>query len=84
MVEKIGLLERNDTHEVSFIVKKNFVNTKENRDEQYFIGKILFKALLKNLSVNYCINNISIIKNLMFLFSDKHIYNPLKNLIIQE
>ena len=62
MVEKIGLLERNDTHEVSFIVKKNFVNKKENRDEYYFKVKILFKTLLKNLSANYYINNISIIK----------------------
>ena len=58
MDEKTGLFERSDTDEVSYIIKKNIVNTEENRNKYYFIGKVLAKALLENLTVNCCFNNI--------------------------
>ena len=88
MDEKVGLFERSDTDEVSYIIKKNIADTKENRDKYYFIGRVLAKALLENLTVNCCFNKI--IYQLILgekiefndlIFIDKPLYNSLKNLI---
>ena len=88
MDEKTGLFERSDTDEVSYIIKKNIVNTEENRNKYYFIGKVLAKALLENLTVNCCFNKV--IYQLILgekiefndlIFIDKPLYNSLKDLI---
>ena len=88
MDEKTGLFERSDTEEVSYIIKKNIKDSKENRNKYFFIGKVLAKALLENLTVNCCFNKVVYqlilgekieFKDLIFI--DKPLYNSLKNLI---
>ena len=88
MDEKTGLFERSETDEVSYIIKQNILDTKENRDKYYFIGKVLAKALLENLTVNCCFNKVIYqlilgekIKFEDLIFIDKPLYNSLKNLI---
>ena len=60
----------------------------ENLDKYYFIGRILAKALLENLTVNCCFNKV--IYQLILgekiefndlIFIDKPLYNSLKNLM---
>ena len=88
MDPKAGLFERSDTDEVSYIIKKNITNSKENLDKYFFIGRVLAKALLENLTVNCCFNKVIYqlilgekieFKDLIFI--DKPLYNSLKNLI---
>ena len=84
---KTGLFERSDTDEVSYIIKKNISKSEENLNKYFFIGKILAKALLENLTVNCCFNKVIYqliledkieFKDLIFI--DKPLYNSLKNL----
>ena len=88
MDPKTGLFERSDTDEVSYIIKQNISNTKEYLDKYYFIGKVLAKALLENLTVNCCFNKVIYqlilgekieFKDLIII--DRPLYNSLKNLI---
>ena len=88
MDPKTGLFERSDTDEVSYIIKQNISNTKENRDKYYFIGRVLAKALLENLTVNCCFNKVIYqlilgekIEYKDLIFIDRPLYNSLKNLI---
>jgi E3 ubiquitin-protein ligase HUWE1 len=85
---KTGLFERSDTDEVSYIISHNSSKNKENLDKYYFIGRILAKALLENLTVNCCFNKV--IYQLILgekiefndlIFIDKPLYNSLKNLM---
>ena len=85
---KTGLFERSDTDEVSYIISHNISKNKENLDKYYFIGRILAKALLENLTVNCCFNKVIYqlilrekieFKDLIFI--DKPLYNSLKNLM---
>ena len=88
MDPKTGLFERSDTDEVSYIIKQNISNTKENRDKYYFIGRVLAKALLENLTVNCCFNKMIYqlilgekieLNDLVFI--DRPLYNSLKHLV---
>ena len=85
---KTGLFERSDTDEISFIINHNTSKNKENLNKYYFIGRVLAKALLENLTVNCCFNKI--IYQLILgektefedlIFIDKPLYNSLKNLM---
>ena len=85
--EETGLFERSDTEEIGYIVKKNLVPSKENLNKFYFIGKVLAKALLENLTVNCCLNKaiyqLILKENIKFedlIFIDKPLYNSLINL----
>ena len=87
MDEKTGLFERSDTDEISYIIKRNIRNDKETLDKYYFIGKVLAKALLENLTVNCCLNKaiyqLILKENIKFedlIFIDKPLYNSLINL----
>ena len=87
MDEKLGLFERSDTDEISYIIKRNIRNDKEILDKYYFIGKVLAKALLENLTVNCCLNKaiyqLILKENIKFedfIFIDKPLYNSLNNL----
>ena len=87
MDEKSGLFERSDTDEISYIIKKNIKKDKETLDKYYFIGKILAKALLENLTVNCCLNKaiyqLILKEKIKFedlIFIDKPLYNSLNNL----
>ena len=86
--EKTGLFERSDTDEVSYIIKKNVKKNEENLNKYFFVGKVLAKALLENLTVNCCFNKVIYqlilgekinFKDLIFI--DKPLYNSLKNLL---
>lgn len=86
MDEKTGLFERSDTDEISYIIKRNIRNDKETLDKYYFIGKVLAKALLENLTVNCCLNKaiyqLILKENIKFedlIFIDKPLYNSLIN-----
>ena len=86
--EKTGLFERSDTDEFSYLIKRNIRTDRETLDKYYFIGKVLAKALLENLTVNCCLNKVIyqlILKEKIkfedLLFIDKPLYNSLKNLI---
>ena len=85
---KTGLFELSDTEEVSYIVKKNITNEQKNLDKYFFIGKVLAKALMENLTVNCCFNKVIYqlilgekIEYKDLIFIDKQLYNSLKNLI---
>ncbi len=86
--EETGLFERSDTEEIGYIVKKNLVPSKENLNKFYFIGKVLAKALLENLTVNCCFNKMVYqlilgekieLNDLVFI--DKPLYNSMKHLV---
>ena len=87
-----NLFERGDTDEVSYICKPNHKINKEQYNKYNFIGKVLAKALLENLTVNCCFNKIiyqlflnekiTLEKDLVFI--DKPLYNSLKNLLEME
>jgi hypothetical protein len=56
--DEIGLFEKADTDEYSFCISQNCITSIDNLDLFYFIGKILAKALLDNLTVNACFNKL--------------------------
>jgi hypothetical protein len=55
---ELGLFEKADTEEYSFCISQNCITSIDNLDLFYFIGKILAKALLDNLTVNACFNKM--------------------------
>jgi len=56
--EETGLFEKSDTEEIGYLVKKNIFPSQENLDTFYFIGRVLAKALLENLTINCCFNKV--------------------------
>ena len=84
-----NLFERGDTDEVTYICKPSLTLSKEQYDKYFFIGKVLAKALLENLTVNCCFNKIiyqlflneKMIWEKDLVFIDKPLYNSLKNLV---
>ena len=83
-----GLFERSDTGEVSYLIKQNLNPSKENLKKYFFIGRVLAKALLENLTVNCCFNKVIYqlilgekiqLNDLVFI--DKPLYNSLKHLV---
>ena len=86
--EETGLFERSDTEEIGYIVKKNLDPSPENLNKFYFIGRVLAKALLENLTVNCCFNKMVYqlilgekiqLNDLVFI--DKPLYNSMKHLV---
>ena len=86
--EETGLFERSDTEEIGYIVKKNLNPSTENLNKFYFIGRVLAKALLENLTVNCCFNKMVYqlilgekiqLNDLVFI--DKPLYNSMKHLV---
>ena len=83
------LFERGDTDEVTYICKPNLKLSQQQYDKYFFIGKVLAKALLENLTVNCCFNKIiyqlflneKIVWEKDLVFIDKPLYNSLKNLV---
>lgn len=53
-----GLFQRSENEEYSFIIHRNILSNVENLVIFNFIGKIIGKALLENLSINSCLNKI--------------------------
>ena len=82
--EKENLFEKADTDDVSYITKKHTSFNDDIMDKYYFIGQILSKALLENLTVNCCFNSL-IYKMILnetitiddLVFIDKPLYHSL-------
>ena len=56
--KETGLFERSDTDEISYLIKQNLNPSKNILDKYFFIGRVLAKALLENLTVNCCFNKV--------------------------
>ena len=83
-----GLFQRSDTDEVGYIIKPNLYPSKELMNKYYFIGRVLAKALLENLTVNCCFNKVIYqlilgekieLNDLVFI--DRPLYNSMKHLV---
>ncbi len=83
---KQELFERADNDEISYIFSLKPI-TKEKREKYEFVGTVLAKALLENLTINCCFNTL-IYKILLeeeikyedLVFIDKQLYKSLKEL----
>ena len=83
-----GLFVRSDTGEIGYIIKPNLYPSQELLNKYYFIGRVLAKALLENLTVNCCFNKLIyqlilgekiVLNDLVFI--DKPLYNSMKHLV---
>ena len=83
-----GLFQRSDTDEIGYLIKPNLYPSKELLNKYYFIGRVLAKALLENLTVNCCFNKMVYqlilgekieLNDLVFI--DRPLYNSLKHLV---
>ena len=83
-----GLFQRSDTDEIGYIIKPNLYPSKEILDKYFFIGQVLAKALLENLTVNCCFNKLIYqlilgekiqLNDLVFI--DKPLYKSMKSLV---
>ena len=83
-----GLFERSDTDEIGYIIKQNLNPSRDILKKYFFIGRVLAKALLENLTVNCCFNKLIYqlilgekieLNDLVFI--DKPLYNSLKHLV---
>ena len=83
-----GLFQRSDTDEVGYIIKPNLYPSKELLNKYYFIGRVLAKALLENLTVNCCFNKVIYqlilgekieLNDLVFI--DRPLYKSMKHLV---
>ena len=86
--EKTGLFERSDTDEIGYLLKQDLNPSKEVLNKYFFIGKVLAKALLENLTVNCCFNKVvyqlilgETIQLNDLVFIDRPLYNSLKQLV---
>jgi len=52
------LFEKSDSEEYSFRISKYINPSIETLDIMFFIGKIISKALLDNLTINACFNKL--------------------------
>ena len=86
--KETGLFQRSDTDEIGYIIKPNLYPSKELLNKYYFIGRVLAKALLENLTVNCCFNKMIYqlilgekieLNDLVFI--DRPLYKSLKHLV---
>ena len=85
--EKLKLFIVSDTNEFSYIINPFLFHNKDNFDYFTFIGQLIVKALLDNITVNICFNKL-IYKMILqeeitlndLVFIDNPLYNSLKNL----
>ena len=85
---KAGLFERSDTEEIGYVIKPDLSPSHEKLKQYFFIGRVLAKALLENLTVNCCFNKVIYqlilgekIKLDDLIFIDRPLYKSLKQLI---
>jgi len=85
--DKLKLFIISDSNEFSYIINPFLAHNKENFEYFAFIGKLIAKALLDNITVNICFNKL-IYKMILqeeitfndLLFIDYSLYTSLKNL----
>ena len=85
---KTGMFQRSDTDEIGYIIKPNLYPSQELLNKYYFIGRVLAKALLENLTVNCCFNKVIYqlilgekiqLNDLVFI--DRPLYKSMKHLV---
>ena len=83
-----GLFQRSDTDEVGYIIKPNLYPSQDLLNKYFFIGRVLAKALLENLTVNCCFNKVIYqlilgekieLNDLVFI--DRPLYKSMKHLV---
>ena len=83
-----GMFQRSDTDDIGFIIKPNLYPSQELLNKYYFIGRVLAKALLENLTVNCCFNKVIYqlilgekiqLNDLVFI--DRPLYKSMKHLV---
>ena len=83
-----GMFQRSDTDEIGFIIKPNLYPSQELLKKYFFIGRVLAKALLENLTVNCCFNKVIYqlilgekiqLNDLVFI--DRPLYKSMKHLV---
>jgi E3 ubiquitin-protein ligase HUWE1 len=86
--EKNGLFERSDIDEIGYLLKQDLNPSQDVLKKYFFIGKVLAKALLENLTVNCCFNKVvyqlilgETIQLNDLVFIDRPLYNSLKQLV---
>jgi hypothetical protein len=52
------LFERGETNEFTYIIRKSFSSNLRNLEYFSFIGKLIAKALIDNITINLCLNKI--------------------------
>ena len=57
-IKNLELFERSDSEEFSYKFHSNINPSIETLDIMFFIGKIMAKALLDNLTINTCFNKL--------------------------
>ena len=85
--EKLNLFHISDSQEFSYIINPFLKSTNRNLEYFNFIGKLIGKALLDNITINICFNKL-IYKLILeeeitfddLVFIDTQLYNSLKNL----
>lgn len=85
--KELGLFEKSDCDDYSFVPKRSLAPIKQNFEYFDFIGFIIAKALLENITINLCFNKI-IYKMLInepvhfedLKYIDKQLYLSLKDL----
>ena len=84
---ELGIFEKSDCDDYSFVPSRNLKEIQKNLEYFSFIGKIIAKALIDNITINLCFNKIVykmiIDENISFedlKFVDKPLYNSLKEL----
>ena len=85
--EKLNLFNISESQEFSYIINPFLQNTTKNLEFFHFIGKLIAKALLDNITINICFNKI-IYKLILdeeinfddLVFIDTPLYNSLQNL----
>lgn len=86
--ENTDLFIRTDTDDISYLIKRKKVITSTLIDSYYFIGKLIGKALLENLTINCCFNKL-IYKLILdesiqleeLIFIDTPLYHSLKEMM---
>ena len=83
-----GMFQRSDTDEIGYIIKPNLYPSQELLNKYYFIGRVLAKALLENLTVNCCFNKVIYqlilgekIQLSDLVFIDRPLYKSMKHLV---
>lgn len=81
------LFEKADTNEFSYIIKKNLTPSPKNLEYFQFIGKLIAKALLDNITLNLCFNKLvykmilnEVIRFEDLIFIDRPLYTSLSEL----
>ena len=84
---ELGVFEKSDCDDYSFVPSRNLKPIQKNLDYFSFIGKIIAKALIDNITINLCFNKIIykmiVDENISFedlKFIDKPLYISLKEL----